>query len=151
MKKTILLIVVGMLMGSTLTFAAGTLFFDVPAGSWYEGAVIRLADKGIITGYEDGSFRGEKGVNRAEVATMIDRAVEYSESIRNASFNFHDAYEAVWDADVCTKAGTVKSTGSYDSGSKTWSFDIDSPTHPSCAPLCILNESTKAIDVLWRC
>lgn len=151
MKKTILLVAIGLFIGSTLTFAATALFFDIPSDAWYRGAALRLADKGIVTGYPDGSFQGDKGVNRAEVATMIDRAVEYSESTRDASLRFVDAQEAASKADVCTQVGTVSSRGWYNPASKTWWFDLQESSHPACSPACIIHDDTKAAEINWRC
>lgn len=73
MKKTLTLIVAGMVLGSAMTFAASHLFSDVPADEWYADAVTNLKMAGIVTGYEDGTFRPANYVNRAELAVMLDR------------------------------------------------------------------------------
>ncbi len=46
-------------------------FWDVPADHFAYDAVIFLKEKGMIAGYEDGSFRPEKKVNRAEALKII--------------------------------------------------------------------------------
>lgn len=51
-------------------------FKDVPETHWAAKAIEELSDKGIINGYEDGSFKPEQPVTRAEVAVMISRAME---------------------------------------------------------------------------
>ena len=80
MKKIISLVVLGVLAGSISTvFALSTLFSDVSANSWYSSAVSSLAEKGIIKGYEDNTFRPENNVNRAELAVMLDRLINYIE------------------------------------------------------------------------
>lgn len=43
-------------------------------GPWARGAVAQAVQAGIISGYEDGSFRPQQGVIRAEAAVMIARA-----------------------------------------------------------------------------
>lgn len=48
-------------------------FTDVNNSDWYAGAVKFTADKGIITGYEDGTFRPEANITRAELSVMIYR------------------------------------------------------------------------------
>ncbi len=85
MKKTVTLILVGILLGSTVAFAAVKMFSDVPSDAWYSDAVERLADKGIIAGYPDGTFGPTKNVNRAELAVMLDRLIEYIETGEVAS------------------------------------------------------------------
>lgn len=80
MKKTFALIFTGILLGSTVAFAAVKMFSDVPSNTWYSDAVGRLAEKGIIAGYPDGTFGPTKNVNRAELAVMFDRLIEYVET-----------------------------------------------------------------------
>jgi len=46
-------------------------FSDVPETSAYNEAITSLVDSGIINGYEDGTFRPDSLVTRAEFATMI--------------------------------------------------------------------------------
>ena len=80
MKKTLTLIVVGALLGSSITFAATQVFSDVPEDAWYTEAVNSLSEKGIIQGYPDGTFGPNNNVNRAELAVMLDRLIEYMET-----------------------------------------------------------------------
>ena len=51
-------------------------FKDVPDTHWAAKAIDELSEKGIIKGYEDGTFKPEQSVTRAEVAVMISRAME---------------------------------------------------------------------------
>jgi murein DD-endopeptidase MepM/ murein hydrolase activator NlpD len=51
-------------------------FKDVPDTHWAAKAIDELSEKGIIKGYEDGTFKPERPVTRAEVAVMISRAME---------------------------------------------------------------------------
>ena len=46
---------------------------DVSAGAWYNKAVATLSRMGILSGYEDGSFRPNATVTRAEFAAMAAR------------------------------------------------------------------------------
>lgn len=48
-------------------------FKDVPAGAWYTTAVSTLANLGVITGYQDGSFGPDRNITRAELATILAR------------------------------------------------------------------------------
>lgn len=79
-KKTLLLILCGVLIGSSVTFATGKFFPDVPVNSFYSDAVINLSEKGIINGYPDGTFGPGNTVNRAELAVILDRMLEYMET-----------------------------------------------------------------------
>lgn len=80
MKKgiTLTLLVVGILFGATLSFAGVVqMFSDVPENQWFSDSVIELAEEGIITGYNDGTFGPAKDVNRAELAVILDRFTDY--------------------------------------------------------------------------
>lgn len=48
-------------------------FKDVSEKHWAYKAIEELAEKGIINGYEDGTFRPEEPMTRAEVATIVSR------------------------------------------------------------------------------
>jgi hypothetical protein len=55
-----------------LTFAQAQ-FEDIPPEHWAEGAVRRLTELGVITGFPDGRFHGDQGVTRYEVSLMLAR------------------------------------------------------------------------------
>jgi len=45
----------------------------------YKPYVVQAYAKGIITGYEDGSFLGDKAISRAELMVVLDRAFDSSQ------------------------------------------------------------------------
>ena len=49
-------------------------FIDVPAGSYYEDAVIWAVDKGITTGTGNGRFSPDAACTRAQIVTFLWRA-----------------------------------------------------------------------------
>lgn len=51
-------------------------FKDVKTGEWYTSYVVWATEKGLINGYEDGTFRPLNLVNRAEMMVMQKRYVE---------------------------------------------------------------------------
>lgn len=53
-------------------------FYDVPANRWSARVIQAMKDQGLILGYEDGSFRPEALITRAELVTMIKKASEYA-------------------------------------------------------------------------
>ena len=77
MKKTVAAAVAAaFVMGaSATTFAAANPFSDVPAGHWVYKAVANLATEGIIEGYGDGTYRGDRLITRYEMAQMIAKAM----------------------------------------------------------------------------
>lgn len=50
-------------------------FPDVPANHWAYEAVSRLAGNGIVEGYEDGKYHGERQMTRYEMAEIIYNAL----------------------------------------------------------------------------
>lgn len=54
-------------------------FSDVASNHWAINSVINLAFKGIIEGYGDGTFKGDKNITRYEAAHMVAKV----EAMRN--------------------------------------------------------------------
>ena len=77
MKKLIL--AVALVLALALPALAANPFVDVPLNHWAYDAVQSLAAKGIIVGYPDGTFGGNRALTRYEFAMAIARAVGYLE------------------------------------------------------------------------
>lgn len=57
--------------------AATVIFSDISEDDWYYDAVESLYRKGIVEGYEDDTYQPANNVNRAEMAVILDRLIEY--------------------------------------------------------------------------
>jgi len=78
--KKMLPLILGIVIGTVPTvFAVTVLFTDVPEAEWYAESVYNLQEKGIIEGYSDGTYQPSANVNRAELATMLDRLTDYED------------------------------------------------------------------------
>jgi len=77
MKKKIIVILscVAVLNTYGAVMAAPNAFSDVPAKHWSYNAVMQLGKFGIVDGYGDGSFGGEKTISRYEMAIIVARAM----------------------------------------------------------------------------
>ena len=77
MKKSVVsALTTALVVGATATtFAAANPFSDVPAGHWAYNSVTKLAQEGIIEGYGDGTFLGNRNITRYEMAQMIAKAL----------------------------------------------------------------------------
>ena len=64
--------VVGMSSGA---LAAANPFSDVPAGHWAYQSVAKLAAAGVVEGYGDGTYRGDRNITRYEMAQMVAKAM----------------------------------------------------------------------------
>lgn len=74
-KKLVAAILAGLTMTvATPAFVAANSFADVPANHWAYNAVNTLAADGIIDGYGDGTFKGDKLMTRYEMAQIVARA-----------------------------------------------------------------------------
>ncbi|WP_296895951.1 putative porin [uncultured Megamonas sp.] len=60
---------------ASTTFAASNPFSDVPADSWAYDAVTTLANDGVIDGFPDGTYQGNKTMTRYEMAQITARAM----------------------------------------------------------------------------
>ncbi|MBR7025136.1 MAG: S-layer homology domain-containing protein [Selenomonadaceae bacterium] len=60
---------------SSSALAAANPFSDVPAGHWAYNSVAKLAAEGVIEGYGDGTYRGDRNITRYEMAQMIAKAM----------------------------------------------------------------------------
>ena len=70
LNKVLAMLVVFMMVVSTVAFAS---FTDVAEDSTYNVAVKVGTDLGLFTGYEDGSFKPEGEITRAEFAAIVVR------------------------------------------------------------------------------
>lgn len=77
MKKTLAAAITSALVigAASTTFAAANPFSDVPADHWSYDAVAELAQEGIVDGYGDGTFRGDRAITRYEMAQIVAKAM----------------------------------------------------------------------------
>ena len=78
-------------------------FTDI-SGHWAEQAVKTLAEENIINGFEDGSYRPENQVTRAEFAKMIVLALQLEQSGDTA---FADVSQSDWHYSYVSAAHTA--------------------------------------------
>ena len=87
MKKA-LVFAMAMALGVSATAFAANPFSDVPAGHWAYAAVAQLAADGVVTGYPDGTFKGDMTMTRYEMAQIVAKA------LAKGSINDNDALVA---------------------------------------------------------
>lgn len=78
MKKTLvvlLALVFVLSIGATAMAAPSNPFVDVPAKHWAYDAVSQLAKAGIVDGYGDGTYHGDKTITRYEMAQIVAKAL----------------------------------------------------------------------------
>ena len=76
MKKLLAVLAVVILAAfAAPALAATNPFIDVPASHWAYDAVAQLASRGLISGYPDGTFKGQQPTTRYEIASIIARSL----------------------------------------------------------------------------
>lgn len=83
--------------------ATGTKTFkDVPASHWAYAAISSAAEKGWVSGYEDGTFRPDRAITRAEVAKLTNAVLNrscdknYVDTNKASIKNFTDLPTSFW-------------------------------------------------------
>ena len=103
---------------NTPAFSAANPFSDVPAGHWAYNAVTKLASDGINQGYGDGTFRGDRSVNRYEVATMIARVLAIkSNNFGDNATDFPDVPSGHWARNSVKLSSAAGISKGYSDGS----------------------------------
>ena len=72
MKKILAVAAVAALTAGVSAYAANP-FSDVSPDAWAYQAVTDLSDQGVVEGYPDGTFKGERNMTRYELAQVIAR------------------------------------------------------------------------------
>ena len=89
-------------------------YTDVAAGSWYNNAVSTLSAMGVLGGYEDGSFRPNASITRAEFAKI---AVSFFELEGLDCENpFLDVAPGAWYAESVAAAAEIALIEGYEGG-----------------------------------
>ena len=97
MRKVSIMVMLLLIILLSVSIAYAKAFNDIFEGHWAYEYVNNLSDSGVINGYEDGSFRPNNNVSRAEFIKLItsaDKGEEYFEYERQHSFarNWYDVY-----------------------------------------------------------
>ena len=73
MKKMLAVVAAASLVAVAAPAFAANPFSDVPMNHWAYDAVEQMAAKGILEGYPNGTFKGNRAMTRYEIAQMVAR------------------------------------------------------------------------------
>ena len=112
MKKSLVL-AMAMALGVTASAYAANPFSDVPAGHWAYDNISKLAAAGVIEGYGDDTFRGDRLMTRYEMAQIVAKAMAKGANVDRLAAEFADELDAlgVRVAALEKKADNVKIAG----------------------------------------
>ena len=100
-------------MGVTASAYAANPFSDVPAGHWAYDSVNKLAAAGIVDGYGNGTFGGDRLMTRYEMAQIVAKAMAKGANVDRLAAEFADELDSlgVRVAALEKKSDNVKITG----------------------------------------
>ena len=111
--KKFLVLAMAMALGVTASAYAANPFSDVPAGHWAYDSINKLAAAGVIEGYGDSTFGGDKLMTRYEMAQIVAKAMAKGANVDKLAAEFADELDnlGVRVAALEKKADNVKITG----------------------------------------
>ncbi len=112
MKKTLVL-ALAITMGFSANAWAANPFSDVPAGHWAYDSIAKLAAAGVVDGYGDNTYRGDRLMTRYEMAQIVAKAMAKGANVDRLAGEFADELDSlgVRVAKLEKKADNVKITG----------------------------------------
>ena len=94
MKKSLVL-AMAMALGVTASAYAANPFSDVPAGHWAYDSVNKLAAAGIVDGYGNGTFGGDRLMTRYEMAQIVAKAMAKGANVDRLAAEFADELDSL--------------------------------------------------------
>ena len=94
MKKSLVL-AMAMALGVTASAYAANPFSDVPAGHWAYDSVNKLASAGIVDGYGNGTFGGDRLMTRYEMAQIVAKAMAKGANVDRLAAEFADELDSL--------------------------------------------------------
>lgn len=88
-------------------------FNDVSENYWGKNSIKKLADKGIVKGYSDGTFKPYKDITRGEFIILVNKSFGFS---KKSSVKFKDVLSDSWCYDAISVAVGEGYTNGYPDG-----------------------------------
>ena len=129
MKKSLVL-AMAMALGVTASAYAANPFSDVPAGHWAYDSINKLAAAGVVEGYGDTTFGGDKLMTRYEMAQIVAKAMAKGANVDKLAAEFADELDnlGVRVANLEKKADNVKITGTIKASYSSYHQDAYTTT-----------------------
>lgn len=118
--KKVICVLISIIILTTCTFA----FSDLPKEHWAYETVNTMKNAGIISGFEDGTFRPNATVTREEFATILSKYFSWLEV--EQQYQFDDVKNDRWSKEYINKASQYLNI--YESGGKKYF----KPAEPAC-------------------
>ena len=77
-------------------------FSDVPNNFWAKTEIVALSNRGVITGFSDGTFKPDQIINRAEFAGIVQKA--FNQQKTKPVMKFTDIKDGFWATSAIAEA-----------------------------------------------
>lgn len=103
--------------GFTVTADTSVSYDDVDSSDWYYSYITYATAEGYVEGYDDGDFRPNAEINRAEAMIMMMRIAGVDEyDVDDSDINFNDVDDSDWYAWAIVEADTEGISEGYSDG-----------------------------------
>lgn len=96
-KKTIAIILCLVIALGSLAYAEEVKLISAPAadyaGHWAEGTIQKWMDQGKVSGYDDGSYKPDNNITRAEFVKLVNSTIDFD---KKAAVSYKDVTTADW-------------------------------------------------------
>lgn len=116
LKKLGVALVVSLCVCMLVSFAVNAAGFSDTEKHWAKEYIEFGVEKGYISGYEDGTFKPDKTVSRAEFSKMINNAIKLT-AVGTAKADFTDVASKDWFFNEVKKAENAGYITGYEDGS----------------------------------
>ena len=150
MKKSLVL-AMAMALGVTASAYAANPFADVPAGHWAYDSINKLAAAGVVEGYGDTTFGGDKLMTRYEMAQIVAKAMAKGANVDKLAAEFADELDnlGVRVANLEKKADNVKITGTIKASYASYDGDKLGSTKGSLREARPTNHQGRLRSDIW--
>ncbi|HVW66559.1 MAG TPA: S-layer homology domain-containing protein [Candidatus Peribacteraceae bacterium] len=148
------LLIAGFATGNALLAqtATGNPFSDVPNSNAHADAIAYVQTHGIVSGYNDGTYKPDATVNRAEFTKIIVSAVYDEQTIKScdtSTLHFNDIDVHAWYAPYLCVAVQKNVIGGYPDGSFRPADNINLAEASKIIVLAFGYDSTPSDQTLW--
>lgn len=94
-RKMAMALAAVLVAGSLPATASAATFTDINEVSWASSTIQAVSDKGLINGYEDGTFRAKNNVTYSEAMVMIYNLMDKTGNLKASATNTLPMYQSV--------------------------------------------------------
>ncbi|MCA1041627.1 S-layer homology domain-containing protein [Bacillus infantis] len=112
-KKLASVLLILTMLFSSIGLSSANAASDIK-GHWASKEITLWVQKGLMKGYEDGSFKPNKGITRAEFAALVNRTFDFKEK---SARTYSDIKNSAWYKTEVQKADAAGYMTGYEDGS----------------------------------